>query len=462
MGMAQVFLLPEKPVESLDAYLSEGGGEALNKALTMPREQVIAEVKKSGLRGRGGGGFPTGLKWAGVAHDPCPTRYLVCNGSEGEPGSFKDHMLMRKNPYQLLEGIAIAAYAIKAKKAFLGVKASSQKEVGAVKRAIDEMLKGNVLGPTPIELVLGPEDYLFGEEKALLEVIEGRDPMPREADNPPYVDGLFITDPAEPNPTVVNNVETLSNIPHIVRHGAAWFRTIGTPDSPGTMIFTVCEDVQRPGVYELPMGTTLRSLLYDYAGGPLPGRQFKAFLSGVANPVVLPSRLDTPMDFNSLRAIGSGLGSGGFIVYDNTACMVRVAHMFATFLWLESCNQCSSCKIGTNQSMTYLQKLIAGSGDESDIDFVIEGAMMAPHGNRCYLPVEHSLSCPSIVGSFSREFNAHYRRGCQDCRDWYFPRSTISMRQNTGSRIRLAGSLHDPGRDQSVSSLFGSRAPRFE
>jgi NADH-quinone oxidoreductase subunit F len=377
MGIAQVFLLPEKPIESVDAYISGGGGEALNKALTMPREQVIAEVKKSGLRGRGGGGFPTGLKWAGMAHDPCPTRYLVCNGSEGEPGSFKDHMLMRKNPYQLLEGIAIAAYAIKAKKAFLGIKASSQKEVGAVKRAIDEMLKRNVLGPTPIELVLGPEDYLFGEEKALLEVIEGRDPMPREADNPPYVDGLFITDSAESNPTVVNNVETLSNIPHVVRRGAAWFRTIGTPDSPGTMIFTVCEDVQRPGVYELSMGTTLRSLLYDYAGGPLSGRQFKAFLSGVANPVVLPSRLDT---------------------------------------------QCSSCKIGTNQSMTYLQKLIEGSGDESDIDFVIEGAMMAPHGNRCYLPVEHSLSCPSIVGSFSREFSAHYRRGCQDCRDLVLPK----------------------------------------
>ena len=396
IGNAQAFLLPEDSIESVDAYISAGGGEALNRALTIPREQIIAEVKKSGLRGRGGAGFPTGLKWAGVAHDPCPIKYLVCNGSEGEPGSFKDHMLMRKNPYQLLEGIAIAAYAIGAKKAFLGIKASSRKEVGAVRHAIDEMLKRNVLGPTPVELVLGPEDYLFGEEKALLEVIEGRDPMPREADNPPYVDGLFITDPAEPNPTVVNNVETLSNIPHIVRRGAAWFRTMGTPDSPGTMIFTVCEDVQRPGVYELPMGTPLRSLVYDCAGGPLPGRKFKAFLSGVANPVVLPSRLDTPMDFSSMRAIGSGLGSGGFIAYDNSACMVRVAHMFAKFLWLESCNQCSSCKIGTNQSMTYLQKLIEGNGDATDIDFVIEGAMMAPHGNRCYLPVEHSLSCPSI------------------------------------------------------------------
>jgi len=422
MGTPQTFLLPEQTIASVDAYIAAGGGEALNNALTIPREQIIAEVKKSGLRGRGGAGFPTGLKWAGVAHDPCPTKYLVCNGSEGEPGSFKDHMLMRKNPYQLLEGIAIAAYAIGAKKAFLGIKASSQKEVSAVKRAIDEMLKGNVLGPTPIELVLGPEDYLFGEEKALLEVIEGRDPMPREADNPPYVDGLFITDPAEPNPTVVNNVETLSNVPHIIRRGAAWFRTIGTPDSPGTMIFSVCEDVQRPGVYELPMGTPLRSLLYDYAGGPLPGRQFKAFLSGVSNPVVLPSRLNTPLDFSSMRAIGSGLGSGGFIVYDNTACMVRIAHMFAKFLWLESCNQCSSCKVGTNQSMTYLQKLIDGSGGETDIDFVIEGAMMAPHGNRCYLPVEHSLSCPSIIDAFSKEFIEHYRRGCQNCRDMVLPK----------------------------------------
>jgi NADH-quinone oxidoreductase subunit F len=422
MATTQAVLLPEKSIESLDAYNSTRGGQALNKALTMPPEQIIAEVKRSGLRGRGGGGFPTGLKWAGVAHDPCPTKYLVCNGSEGEPGSFKDHMLMRKNPYQLLEGIAIAAYAIGAKKAFLGIKASSEKELSVVTRALDDMSKRNVLGPTPIELVLGPEDYLFGEEKALLEVVEGRDPLPREADNPPYVKGLFITDPAEPNPTVVNNVETLSNIPHIIQQGAAWFRTTGTPDSPGTMIFTVCEDVQRPGIYELPMGTPLRTLIYDYAGGPLPGRHFKTFLSGVANPVILPSRLDTAMDFSSMRAIGSGLGSGGFIVYDNSACMVRVAHMFAKFLWLESCNQCSSCKLGTNRSMTYLQNLIGGTGDETDLEFVIQGAMMAPNGNRCYLPIEHSLSCPSIIYNFSNEFIAHYRRGCQGCRDLILPK----------------------------------------
>jgi len=422
MAATQAVLLPEKPITSVDAYFADGGGQALDKALKMPREQIIAEVKKSGLRGRGGGGFPTGLKWAGVAHDPCPTKYVVCNGSEGEPGSFKDHMLMRKNPYQLLEGIAITAYAIGAQKAFLGIKASSQREVNTVQRALDEMSKRETLGPTPIELVLGPEDYLFGEEKALLEVVEGRDPLPREADNPPYVKGLFITDPQEPNPTVVNNVETLSNVPHILRQGGAWFRAIGTPDSPGTMIFTVCEDVQRPGVYELPMGVPLRTLIYDCGGGPLPSRQFKGFFSGVANPVILPSGLDTPMDFNSMRAIGSGLGSGGFVAYDNFACMVRVAHMFAKFLWLESCNQCWSCKLGTNRSMTYLQRLIEGVGDEMDVELAIQGAMMAPHGNRCYLPVEHSLSCPSIIRAFSNEFIAHYRRGCQGCRDLVLPK----------------------------------------
>jgi NADH-quinone oxidoreductase subunit F len=422
MTATQAVLLPEKPITSVDVYFTDGGGQGLNKALKMPREQVIAEIKKSGLRGRGGGGFPTGLKWAGVAHDPCPTKYLVCNGSEGEPGSFKDHMLMLKNPYQLLEGIAIAAYAIGAKKAFLGIKSSSEKEVKSVKRALDEMLKQDALGLIPIELVLGPEDYLFGEEKALLEVVEGRDPLPREADNPPYIKGLFITDPQDPNPTVVNNVETLSNVPHILRRGAAWFRAIGTPDSPGTMVFTVCEDVQRPGVYELPMGTPLRTLILDCGGGPLPGRQFKGFLSGVANPVILPSSLDTPMDFNSMRAIGSGLGSGGFIAYDNTVCMVRVAHMIAKFLWLESCNQCWSCKLGTNRSMTYLQKLIEGVGDEMDVELAIQGAMMAPHGNRCYLPIEHSLSCPSIIRTFSNEFVSHFKRGCQGCRDLVLPK----------------------------------------
>jgi NADH-quinone oxidoreductase subunit F len=414
-------VLPEKPVESLAAYLSNGGGQALKKALGMSRQGIIAEVKKSGLRGRGGAGFPTGMKWASVAHDPCRTKYFVCNGAEGEPGTFKDHMLMRRNPYQLLEGIAIGAYAIDAKKAFLGIKRSAEKEVAAVRRALKEMKDRGGLGPVPVELVLGPEDYLFGEEKALLEVIEGRDAMPREADLPPYVKGLFVEDPEELNPAVVNNVETISNIPQIVLRGASWFRSIGTPDSPGTMVFTVSGDIQRPGIYELPMGTLLGELLNDYGGGVLSGRKFKAILAGASNPAGLPSHLDIPLGFDSMRRAGFGLGSGGFIVYDDTACMVRVAHLFSRFLWLESCNQCISCKQGTLQSTTYLTRLIEGSGNVIDVDLVIQGADMAPHGNRCYLPVEHSLLTTSIIRNFAHEVIQHYGRGCQGCREVVLP-----------------------------------------
>lgn len=421
MAEGRRILLPEKPIERLEAYRAAGGGAALAKALALPRETIIAEVKLSGLRGRGGAGFPTGVKWASVAHDPCPTKYFVCNGAEGEPGTFKDRMLMRRNPYQLLEGIAIGAYAVGAKKAFLGIKRSFEKEAAAVRRALEEMQAAGRLGPTPIELVLGPEDYLYGEEKALLEVIEGHDPLPREKDFPPYVKGLFVKYPSELNPAVVNNVETLSNVPHILARGATWFRSIGTSDTPGTMVFSVSGDVETPGVYELPMGTPLGELVRRCGGGLRPGRQLKAIFSGVSNAAILPADLETPLDFGSMRQIGAGLGSGGFIVYDDTACMVRVAHMFSRFLWLESCNQCISCKEGTQYATANLEKFIDGSASEVDLSEVIHGAMRAPTGNRCYLPVEHSLLIPSIVRNFSQEFMAHARRGCQECREAVLP-----------------------------------------
>lgn len=438
-GSAQKFLLPDKPIESLDAYLAAGGGQALRKALDSSPESIIAEVKKADLRGRGGAGFPTGVKWASVATDPCPTKYFVCNGAEGEPGTFKDRMLMRSNPYQLLEGIAIGAYAVRAKRAYLAMKRSFEKEAAAVGRALKEMTTQEMLGPTPIELAYGPEDYLFGEEKALLEVIEGHDPLPREADYPPYVKGLFSKLPAELNPAVVNNVETLSNIPHIIRRGADWFRSIGTKDSPGTMVFTISGDVEKPGVHEMPMGTPLRDLLEKCGGGVRSGRKVKAIFSGVSSTVILPQFLDTAMDFGSMKAIGTGLGSGGFIVYDETNCMVRVAHLFSEFLWLESCGQCLSCKYGTSRSTFYLKKLMDGDGDETDVEFVIQGAILAPHANRCYLPVEHSLLIPSIVRNYSQEFIAHYHRGCRNCREVILPK----MRDYDEARHQFT---YSPGR----------------
>lgn len=414
-------LLSNAPVDSLELYLSQDGTVALRKALGMAPGEIIAEIKRSFLRGRGGAGFPTGAKWETVAQNSCPTKYLVCNGAEGEPGTFKDRFLLRSNPYQLLEGMAIAGHAVGVRSAYLCLKKSFEVEIASVRRAHDEMSAAGLLGSIPIKLVLGPEDYLFGEEKALLEVIEGNPAMPREADLPPYVQGLFVTGPNALNPAVVNNVETLSNIPHVIRRGASWFRSIGTPDTPGTMVFTLSGDIARPGVYELPMGTPLRRLVHDHGGGAQPGRTIKALLSGVSNAVILPSALETPADFGSLQKLGSGLGSGGFIVYDDTACMVRIAHKFSEFLFVESCGQCTPCKFGTNQSTYYLHKLVHGSGGRADLDHALEGSAMAPHANRCYLPVEHSLLIPSIVQRFESEFVEHFSRGCGSCRDVVVP-----------------------------------------
>jgi NADH:ubiquinone oxidoreductase subunit F (NADH-binding) len=267
--------------------------------------------------------------------------------------------------------------------------------------------------------------------------------MPREADLPPYVQGLFVTGPNDLNPAVVNNVETLSNVPHIIRRGASWFRTLGTPDTPGTMVFTVSGDVQAPGIYELPMGTPIQQLVLEHGGGPRPGRSLKALFSGVSNAVVLPSWLHTPMDFGSLQKIGSGLGSGGFIVYDDTACMVRLAHKFSEFLYVESCGQCTPCKFGTNQATYYLHKLVHGAGDRADLEHALEGAATAPHANRCYLPVEHSVLIPSIARAFVPEFEEHFHRGCQSCRDIIVPKM-VDFDASKGSfayvRSRRAGS----------------------
>src|SRR5579875_515754 len=414
------YLLPEKPLKSLDDYVAIGGLEGLKRARSMTREGVIAEIRKSGLRGRGGAGFPVGIKWASIAADPCPTKYVACNATEGEPGTFKDRMMMRRNPYQLLEGVAIAAYVMNAQKAFIAMKRTFEQAIARTAQAHKEMTARNALGDIPIEFAYGPEDYLLGEEKAMLEVIEGRDALPREMDFPPYVLGLFAGYPSyipgQTNPTLVNNCETMSTVAHIMRNGADWFRSMGTADTAGHTIFTVSGDVQREGIYELPMGTTMRELIENHAGGMKPGRKLKAIFSGVASPGLYPRSFDTPLDFGSMRNAGSGLGSAGFMVYDDSNCMVHVAHVFSKFLWIESCGQCRSCKEGTQEATLRLEKLIAGDGDEIDVEAILHSSTNAPRGNRCFLPTEHSLIIPSIVREFREEFAQHYRRGCVNCR----------------------------------------------
>ena len=375
----------------------------------------------SGLRGRGGGGFRTGRKWLSVldASRDDERRFVVANGAEGEPGTFKDRAILRHNPYQVIEGLAIAALTVRASQAFLAVKASFTREVEILRRALVEMRATGLAGDVPINLVLGPDSYLFGEEKALLEVIEGEDPLPRR--DPPYLHGLFASGPQmgwsahrggdaggeAANPTIINNIETLATVPHILTNGAEWYRALGTWDSPGTMVFTVVGDVARPGYAELELGTTIRDVIEQVAGGPRPGRQIKAVFSGVANGVITADQLDVPATYEDLAAIGSGLGSAGLIVYDDTADMVAVARMFARFLNVESCGQCGACKLHSGTISDTLSLVEQSTAEDRDLERLGAALRMVTDQNRCYLPVELQTVIASIMREFPEDFVTH-------------------------------------------------------
>ncbi|MDP9023376.1 MAG: SLBB domain-containing protein [Actinomycetota bacterium] len=403
---------------TLDDHRASGGGQALAAARARGGDAVVDELVRSGLRGRGGAGFPTGVKWRTVRDSPAGTKYAVCNAAEGEPGTFKDRWLLRRNPYQVLEGLAIAADAIGASRAYVAVKATFARELARLERAAAEMSSDGLLGELPIEVIAGPDHYLFGEEKAMLEVIEGRLPLPRIL--PPYQVGLFAAAMA-PNPTVVNNVETLAHVVPIVRDGAERFRSVGTDASPGTMLFTLSGDVQRPGVYEVALGTPLRALIDDVGGGPLPGRRIKAVFPGASNAVLTADQLDTALDFDAMRAAGSGLGSGGFVVYDDSACVVGATAAFSRFLFVESCGQCPACKEGSRKITACLERVERGTGTEADLDTVVERCRSVTGGSRCGLPDGESLLVRSAVERFRDEFVAHLSRGCPRPRRLPFP-----------------------------------------
>src|SRR5262245_41825622 len=403
------YLLPPTPIETLDEYLAtETGGLGLARAQELGPEATIAVVRDSGLRGCGGSGFPTGRKWASVASGPAGTRYVVCNGAEGEPGTFKDRALMRANPYQLVEGVLIAALAVRAGEVFIALKESFRIEIERVTRAVQEMQAAGIAGECSVAIVAGPEEYLFGEEKALLEVIEGRPPMPRLL--PPYEHGLFATDitagwestegTRSPNPTLVNNVETLSPVPHILARGAEWHRSMGTDASPGNVVCTVVGDVVAPDVGEIELGTPLGAVIDAVASGVGAGRRVKAVLPGVAGPVV--TDLSIPVSYEGFEAVGprmwraglirasepAGMGPGGFLVLDDSACMVAVAHAISRFLYVESCGQCPPCKLGSGEITTALEHIEAGDGDGADLDALEHWIARVTDGNRCYLAIQ--------------------------------------------------------------------------
>ncbi|MDJ0959587.1 MAG: NADH-ubiquinone oxidoreductase-F iron-sulfur binding region domain-containing protein [Acidimicrobiia bacterium] len=402
--MARSILLNDEPVDSVAAYAAAGGGGALAVLDRSGPAEVIRTIRDSGLRGRGGAGFPTGVKWSGLAAADADRKFVVCNAAEGEPGTFKDRWLMRTNPYQLLEGLVLAGLSVGAERAYIGIKEKFTPEIERLTAAIDEMDGAGLLGGVPIEVVLGPDDYLFGEEKGLLEVIEGRDPLPRLY--PPYVTGLF-SEGDDANPALVNNVETLSNVPHIVRNGADWFRSFGTEDTPGTMVFSVGGDVRREGVVELEMGTPLSFLLYVIGQGFEAGRRPKLITSGVSNRPLTLGDLDVPMDFGSLAAIGSGLGSGGFTAYDDTVCVAQVGAALSAFLYRGSCGQCPPCKLGSETITERFTRLTIGGGDIAAIEDIAAWVLRVTDSNRCGLGAGQQALARGILDGFPDDLAHH-------------------------------------------------------
>lgn len=435
-GADSTFLLPTETVRTLDDYLrTTVGGAGIERAQMIGPVATREELTRSGLRGRGGAGFPTGKKWSSIADQAGTNRYVVCNGAEGEPGTFKDRALLRANPYQLVEGLLIAAFAVDATAAYICLKQRFEVERQRVTRAIVEFQEAGICRDCDITIVAGPDEYLFGEEKAMLEVIEGKPPLPRTY--PPYERGLFSAGPQQgwesttpvtiegrgPNPTLVNNVETLSNVPHILARGASWFRSIGTEASPGTIVTTVVGDVSTPSVAEVPLGTPLRSVIENVGGGPRPGRSVKAVFSGVANPVLTADRLDVRLSYEGMSSAGSGLGAAGLIVYDDTACMVDVAYQFSRFLYVESCGQCSPCKLGSGEITSHLERLETGRGSADELRGIAHWLERVTDGNRCYLAVQEQQLISSVLREFPDEFAEHLGAGgCPRPRELQFPK----------------------------------------
>ncbi len=407
-------VLDPEAIETLDAYVAIGGGAGLEAARRLEGIGIIEEVTASGLRGRGGGGFPTGTKWASiaaVAATLAPT--VIVNAAEGEPGSFKDRALLRRNPYRILEGALIAATAVGADRIVVGLKRSFVRERRRLASAIGELRTAGWLDDVEVSVVLGPSEYLFGEETGLLEVIEGRQPFPRIA--PPYRRGLGAApDSVDEEPwdedqglVLANNVETLANVPGIVMQGAAWFRSLGTDESPGTIVCTVSGDTARDGVGEVALGTPIREIIGEIGGGARPGQRLVAALSGVANPFLPESMFDTPATYEALAAAGSGLGAAGFLVFDDSTDLVAVAHGVAQFLAVESCGQCEPCKRDGLAIAVELDALQRSSTDAEVIVRLEDRLTTITDGARCNLATQQQIVTRSLLERFPDLVEAH-------------------------------------------------------
>jgi bidirectional [NiFe] hydrogenase diaphorase subunit len=393
--------------ERIEEYVAEGGYRALNMALTeMTPAEVVQAITKSGLRGRGGAGFPTGLKWATVAKMPAGQKYIVCNGDEGDPGAFMDRSVMESDPHRVLEGMAIAGYAVGASQGFVYVRAEYPLAVERLRKAINQATRLGMLGSaafeTPfdfrIDVRIGAGAFVCGEETALMASIEGRRGMPRPRPPYPAESGLWE------RPTLINNVETFANVPGIIRNGADWFAGIGTEKSKGTKVFSLTGKVKNTGLIEVPMGTTLRHVV-EVMGGGVPGGKVKAVQTGGPSGGCIPAEhLDTPVDYDSLVKLGSIMGSGGMIVMDQATNMVEVARFFMEFCMDESCGKCVPCRVGTVQMYRLLDRIARGEGTRADLNRLKDLCPMVRETSLCGL----GQTAPNPVTSTLRYFGHEY------------------------------------------------------
>ena len=420
-------ILAETPVESLEAYLAVRGGAALEAARGVQPDAVIAEIEAAGLRGRGGAGFPTGRKWRTIsdARSSALATTVVVNGAEGEPGTFKDRTILRNNPYQVVEGALIAALVVGADEVVFAVKATNEPGNNRLRVAIDEICKAGWVGSTKLTVFEGPAEYLYGEETALLEALHGRPPFPRIA--PPYRRGAFdlvehdddvtsrsglsahveMVDDTGAPPALVDNVETMANVPGIVLNGAKWFRSVGTEQSPGTIVCTISGATVQAGVAEIPMGTTLRAAIDEIGGGVPEGQEIAAVMPGVSQALIPARLLDTPLTYEDMQRVGSGLGSAGFIVMTDDDDVVAVVAGASRFLAVESCGQCTPCKQDGKLLADALARIAANQGDAHDLELVRSAASTVSNEARCFLASQHEAVVGSLLAHFERDVAAH-------------------------------------------------------
>ncbi len=402
----------------LKTYITNGGYNALKKSFTLKPEEIIEEVKKSGLRGRGGAGFPTGLKWSFIPKTKTQ-KYIVCNSDESEPGTFKDREIIHKNPHSIIEGMIIAGYAIGASKGYFYIRGEFAREARIMEKSIYEAKEAGYLGKNilksgfdfDIVVVRGAGAYICGEETALLESIEGKQGKPRIKPPFPAVKGLYGC------PTVINNVETLASVPYIVIYGGENYSKIGVEKSSGTKLFSVSGPVKKPGVYEIPLGLSFKTFFYDWLGGMKEGEELKAVIPGGSSVPVITAEeaMNTKLDYESLQKIGTMLGSGGMIIIPKSQCMVELLYVLARFYHHESCGQCTPCREGSGWIEKTLNKILNYKAKKQDLDFIVDisNNMMG----RTICPLADALAMPviSFVQKFREEFESHIEGNCKIC-----------------------------------------------